>query len=105
MVTTPDGSHGLKYDYIAGPRDGSSAPFLVASTAVEFADTVVTLYTNNNMWREVNIQLSLLQTCQWWLIFQIQMALASLRHARSEFGLGAQAHEIEKAIQIAFSGE
>jgi hypothetical protein len=33
------------------------------------------------------------------------MALASLRHARKEFGLGAQAHEIETAIQVAFSGD
>jgi hypothetical protein len=53
MVTTPDGSHGLKYDHATGAKEGESAPFLVASTAKEFADMVVTLYTNNDQWKEV----------------------------------------------------
>jgi hypothetical protein len=58
MVTTPDGSHGLMYS----PDDGSYAdkfpPFYIAKSAEEFAEKVLELYQNNELWQEVRIAFS-----------------------------------------------
>jgi glycosyltransferase involved in cell wall biosynthesis len=53
MVTTPDGSHGLMY----WPEDGSYTdkfpPFYITKSAKEFAEKVLELYENNELWQEV----------------------------------------------------
>ena len=50
MVTTPDGSHGLKYSHAS---ENEVPPFHVATSATEFADTVLKLYNDNDLWRSV----------------------------------------------------
>lgn len=54
MVTTPDGSHGLMYS----PDDQSYThkfpPFYVTKSAEEFAEKVLELYENNELWQEVS---------------------------------------------------
>eukprot|EP00602_Paraphysomonas_sp_CaronLab_P000217 CAMPEP_0185030072 /NCGR_PEP_ID=MMETSP1103-20130426/16802_1 /TAXON_ID=36769 /ORGANISM="Paraphysomonas bandaiensis, Strain Caron Lab Isolate" /LENGTH=1263 /DNA_ID=CAMNT_0027565045 /DNA_START=279 /DNA_END=4070 /DNA_ORIENTATION=- len=82
MVTTADGSHGLMYDQGAYDENDYPAPFFIAGSAEEFSHTVIRLYSDNTLWRKT--------------------ALAALRHARSSFSLQSQAHELERALQIAF---
>lgn len=53
MVTTEDGSHGLKYSRADHPSS-KIPPFFVASSAREFADMVLKLYKDNGLWREVS---------------------------------------------------
>lgn len=51
MVTTPDGSHGLMYS----PKTSIETfpPFYITHTKEEFADKVLELYNNNDLWQEV----------------------------------------------------
>ena len=51
MVTTPDGSHGLMYS--SETSTDLYPPFYIVNSDVEFANKVLELYRNNELWQEV----------------------------------------------------
>ena len=79
LVTTTTGAHGLRLE----SSNSSFPPCYVASNASEFLEYIKILYTDEVMWTK--------------------LSKAGARHAREHFSLYSQAHDLENAINVAFS--
>lgn len=54
MVTTSDGSHGLMFSHETSTE--KFPPFYITRTEEEFANKVLELYNNNDLWQEVSLK-------------------------------------------------
>jgi hypothetical protein len=80
LVTTPSGADGL---LLGRQAPGAECPpFLTAASAVSFVDMVVALLSNASLWQAASA--------------------AALAHANENFSLAAQAHDLERALNVAF---
>jgi hypothetical protein len=84
LVTTATGADGLEYDHSrqSSPQE-KTPPFFVAETADGFIQNVIALLTRPDIWEDVS--------------------KSSLLHATNHFSLTAQAHDLEDAINAAYS--
>ena len=79
LVTTPFGADGLLFDQKTSSK---VAPFATADSAVMFVKQVVMMFLNASLWTATSS--------------------AALSHVYEHFSLAAHAHDIERALNIAF---